>query len=521
MPKITNIENFQGWLSLVNPRDVEDNQFEELTNMFYNADKRIQSRRWVDFFGNELPNGKPVTSLFFFQNDETAERILLATWWEEIYKYNEWTSDYDELKTWLTEFETDWVTRTRWSFAVYRNEVYMCNWVDNYQKLVSPYGSWNFTEYATQPKCRYLEYMQDSIFWAWDDSNPSTLYYTTAAAADANTINTNVVVVWWDELWRINWIKELWQIILAWKNKKIYSINVASETALPIDSQNGLYSHRATERVWGSLSYFNDTWYDFLKQRSGVTWSQWLDSESKTNDLRALVDKITPNSYNYSFSEYILALTNLYWTFDTWDDKRPDTTLVWSSLVWAWSQYILPNSNDSAQYIDEDWVRHYLIASATEWRVYEIENWFTDFDQAIPHSLTTKEWDLWDITRFKTFSYVDIIWLKNEWWEINVDILVWWEISWSSIIDDDYINKDSSVLTIWTRPIWTYVLWGWTWLEEVDLFQYKIRIPLYDTDTTIQVKMNSEAAWMVWTLEKMAVSSEQESWDLFEYSLIG
>jgi hypothetical protein len=70
--------------------------------------------------------------------------------------------------------------------------------------------------------------------------------------------------------------------------------------------------------------------------------------------LRKLIDKITPNSYNYSFSEYIRPLTNLYWCFDTTNDRRPDTTLVWSSLVGAWSQYILPNAYDSAQYIDEN-----------------------------------------------------------------------------------------------------------------------------------------------------------------------
>lgn len=521
MVKITNIENFQWGLSLVNPRDLDDNQFEELTNMFFNKDKRIQSRRWVANFGNAIANNKAISSIFFFQNDATAERVLLVVSWDKMYKYNEWTSNYDEIKTGLTEFEADGLTITRWSFAVYRNEVYMCNWIDNYQKLVSPYGSADFTEFASQPKVRYLEYMQDSIFGAWDDTTPSTLYYTTAAAVNANSINTNNVVVWGDELWRINWIKELGQLILVWKNKKIYSINVASNSALPIDSQNGLYSNRAIERVWGSLAYFNDTGYDFLKQRQGVTGSQWLESETETNDLRVLISKITPNSYNYSFSEYIWPLNNLYWTFDTSDNRVPDTTLVRSSLVWGWSQYILPNSNDSAQYIDEDGVVHYLLAAWTEGRLYEMETGFTDFDQAIPVSLTTKEWDLWDITRFDTFNYIDIVGLKNEWWEINIEVLLWWEVVWASVIDDTYINKDNNVLTIGSRPVGQFVIGWWVGLQEVDLFQYKIRIPLMDTDNTIKVKMNSSTAWMVWTLDKMAISSEKESTDLFEYNLIG
>jgi hypothetical protein len=163
---------------------------------------------------------------------------------------------------------------------------------------------------------------------------------------------------------------------------------------------------------------------------------------------------------------------------------------------------------------------HYLLASATEWRVYEIETWFNDFGKAIPHSLTTKEWDFWDITRFKTFPYVDIVWLKSEWWEINVEVLLWWEVVSGSVIDDSYMNVNSSVTTIWTRPIWTYAIWWWVWLEEVELFQYKIRIPVYSTDTTIQIKMNSESSWLIWTLDKISISSENESDDLFEYDLI-
>lgn len=49
MPRI-NIDNFKGGLSLVDPSTLEDNQFEVLSNMFYNSDKRIQTRYGITTF---------------------------------------------------------------------------------------------------------------------------------------------------------------------------------------------------------------------------------------------------------------------------------------------------------------------------------------------------------------------------------------------------------------------------------------------------------------------------------------
>jgi len=123
---ITNIENFRGGLSLVDPSNLEDNEFEVLTNMYYNKDKRIQTRRGVTTFGDAI-GSDPISSYFFFQNDTTWVRIALCTSWTQMYKFNEGTNAWVSIKTWLTEFEADGTTRTRWSFAVYLNVVYMCN----------------------------------------------------------------------------------------------------------------------------------------------------------------------------------------------------------------------------------------------------------------------------------------------------------------------------------------------------------------------------------------------------------
>ena len=80
--------------------------------------------------------------------------------------------------------------------------------------------------------------MTDRGFAAGDDSNPSTLYYTDAAPADLTNINQNVVVIGGDENGRINSISELGNIILAGKSNKVYSVDVTTPSAIPIDAQS-------------------------------------------------------------------------------------------------------------------------------------------------------------------------------------------------------------------------------------------------------------------------------------------
>jgi len=67
----------------------------------------------------------------------------------------------------------------------------MCNGIDAY----ADYDGTTYTEHPAQPKCRYLRYMADSIYGAGQDTNPSTIYATTAGAANADTLNANDIKV--------------------------------------------------------------------------------------------------------------------------------------------------------------------------------------------------------------------------------------------------------------------------------------------------------------------------------------
>ena len=516
----TKIKDFGGGLNLQESSTLDDNQFEELLNMFYDSDWRLQSRRGIKLFWNPIPWNKPPTSWFHYINPTSWLKTTLVSSWTDIYSYDEWTSNWSSIKTGLTEFEVDWVTRTRWSFTVYLSKIYLCNWIDSYAEY-DP-ATTTYTALWTQPKVRYLAYLWDAIYWAWDDSNPSLLYATDAAALDWRTLNANDVLVWWEEDWRINWLEELQKESLVFKNKKVYSVPWDLTSALPLDAENGWYWDKAIERVWNSLVYFNDRGFNTLKAKSAASWVSAIQDEPLSDDLKAITSLCKSKQYNHTIWKYILPLTNYYGMFDSsWDDK-PDTTIVYSSLKRAWSQYNYPALYDFGEYKDDDGIIHYVWLSATSWQVFEIETWLDDLWIEIDYKIASKKYDLWDSTEWKTHTAVDLVWLKSLWDDIDISILVdWVVVSWSIITDDYLSDTVSEVLPIWTQSIWTWTIWWWAITDEwIKLYKYKIRVPLLESGSNIQFILTASSKSLIFTLDRANLHHDWEDTDLFEFDNI-
>lgn len=122
--------------------------------MYYNRRGALETRRGTKNFADNVGTD-PFTSLFFFQRDDTGDRYLIGVAGDTMYKYVEGTNSWSSIKTGLTKFEADGVTRTKWSFAVYKNIIYMCDGVNSYAK----WDGTTYTEYAGTPKFRYIQYM--------------------------------------------------------------------------------------------------------------------------------------------------------------------------------------------------------------------------------------------------------------------------------------------------------------------------------------------------------------------------
>lgn len=463
-------------------------------------------------------NSKPVTSYFFFQRDDNALRTAICMSGTNTFHWNETEAAWDVIDTGLSEFETMTgmtTFHTRWSFCVYKNIIYMGNGVDNYRS----FNGTLITQYAGQPKYRYLRYMGDRVFGA-DDVNPITLYYANALAADASNVSANSVVVGGDELGRINGLFDIGSFILSLKAKKIYTVNVSgSGSVSPIDTQNGAYSQRAIANVGNAILYQNDVGIDNLQQKAAATGATALESAPYTEDLQTLIKKITPIHLNSSCGLYIKKSNNYYWTFDTTNDNIPETTLVYSSLIGkTWSQYTYPAAFDYGYYIDSAGNYHYVMASGNVGIFYELETGFTDDDGLIEHELKTKAWDFKQPSTYKDFHSVDLFGLKNLGTDWTIEAYVDGELIYSQVLDDTYVISDVPSKTIASNPIAELPIGGGSPAEtDVDLFPWKIRLggEMMASGLTIQIRMFNNDIACVLTLDRMRLRYDTESEDIF------
>ena len=517
------IKDLTWGLNLREPSLLKDNEFVTITNMSYNSDWRLQSRRGIQTFWNPIGSGVPITSTFYFHDRVNDIRVLIAASGTNLYRYTEWTWNWASIQSGLTEFEADGITRTKWSFAVLREKIYLCNWLDDYAEY-DPNTS-TYTALPAQPKPRYVAYLADAIYATWVDAAPWLLYVTNAigaTAADGRTIDANDLLVGWWESGAINALEEMQEGVLAYKDKKVFYIDGALTSAKALDAENGWYGNRAVQRVWNSVIYFNDRWFTTLKAKNASVWANSLQDSALSDNVRKLTALVTPKQYNATIGAYILPLTNYYGSFDTsWDDIA-DTTLVYSALTKTWTKHILPGHYDFGTYKDDDGIIHYLMASATSDQMLEMEVGFTDLGVEIPCELETKPFDLGDPNDLKTVYNVDISWLKSEGDDITVDLISEGQSIWGWVITDDYINATSSVLTVWTRtigslPIW----WGAIWEDTLDLYKYFIRLPIYHMGQDISINMSSNSKSLVWTLDRPTLYVDGESDDLVYEANIG
>lgn len=466
---------------------------------------------------------KPVTSYFFFQRDDTLVRNAICVAGTNMFHYNESNEAWDLIDSGLTEFETQTgmtTQRTRWDFDVYRNVVYMCNGVDDYRK-------WNevtITTFPAQPKVRYIRYLDDGDRMAatGEDANPSTYYYTDPAPANADSINTNAIVVGGDQLGKATGIFNLAQAQLVGKSEKIYTIDVANEKALPIDATNGLYSHRATKNVGNAIVYYNPLGLDTLKQKGAATGTQAIQTDPLTGDLRPLLQEIVPNQYNANCGNYNKTLNNYYFTFDTNDDNIPDSTLVMTSLPGlgnAFTQYTYPNIYDYGYYIDADGNYHYLVTSANGGTIFDVETGFDDNGAAIDYELQTKEFDLDSPEIWKDFKRVYIEGFKSIGQPITVEVTVENEIVYSAEITDAYMDTSADPTTIGASPIGVLPIGGGASSNssDIDIYPYNITLggDIFSAGRTIQIRMYSSGTPIVWTLDRMTIGYDNNSVDIY------
>jgi len=90
-----------------------------------------------------------------------------------------------------------------------------------------------------------------------------------------------------------------------------------------------------------------------------------MSTEPLSDDLRSILNLIDPTRRNTSSGYYNTTLNNYYFSFDTGNDGTNDSMFVYSSLVGAWTEYVMPPISDYGLWIDSDGAEHILASSAS------------------------------------------------------------------------------------------------------------------------------------------------------------
>ena len=458
----------------------------------------------------------PVTSLFSFnsaKSDTILGNVLIATSGTNMFLYNETATAWEQIESGLTEFETGSTTnRTRWDFCVYQDVVYMLNGVDNYRKwdgkVMTDIGS---------IVGRYIAYMGDRVYAAGLDTAPNTLVYTGALPANADTLGSSLVIGG-DEEGRINGLKDFGNFILVLKDGKTYAFDAATPSITPLDTQNGGYSNRSMKNVENGLLYYSERGIDNLAQRGGTVGAQSLASESYSSDVRKELAKIVPAQYNANCALYAKELTNYYYSFDTGNDNKPDSTLVMSSLIGnAWSDYTYPALYDYTTYTDSNGDRLNLMSSSNSGIVYQMETGFNDDTNDIEYELKTKKFDFGDFGQTKSCEWVDIIGIKSEGFDITVQVITDdGSVLSEGFITDSNITSTIPVATIGTTSIGTESISGGASEDEISMFQYKSRLYTGLTNfNSMQIRLYAKGKAIQFTLDHLKMSIEGLEQDMF------
>ncbi len=511
----------KGGLNLADASQIPDNDFEVLKNFRRDSSKRLITRRGIATFGDDV-DGKPITSYFFRKRDDAGGKIALRFSGSKIYKYNETTDSWTEIYTGLTEYESGSSgPRTRWDFDVYKNVLWGGNGIDDYLSITIPAGV--VTAYPAKPKTRHTEYLQDRLAGFGEDANPITMYYSNAAPADGQNIDDNSVVIGGDEQGKGTGLKEAGQVWLAAKEKKIYAVDVATPSALPLNAKDGLYSDRAWWPAGNGTIFFSNEGLNTLEPRDGVEGAEALSKKVDSAKVNNALKDIAPVSYNSNCGYVLdnLEYDQYFFSFDSTGDDIPNKTLVRSNFTKDYSEYSIPAAYQYGQYeMDDGEVKH-VIASAASGQMYEIETGFNDAGASIDYELKTKNWDFNQPETWKDIERMDFFGLKNKGSNVSVQIYFDNLLVASATIDDDNIDVTTGAIPIGVKPVGTYPISKGT--KTIDLFLYKIYIPLlgYGGTTKVQVRVRAFGKNIVFTLDKATATWQGNTFDMLEQDKIG
>lgn len=478
------------------------------------------------------PNStKAPSSLFFHKRDDTItsiallRRVAILFAGTNAFEFDEPSDSWNIFDSGLTETEVinGETVLTRWAAVVYRNIFYLSNGIDNYRA----YNGVSVTQFPATPKARVLRYGIDIVLGGGEDLNPLTLYYTNAAAANANSFPNLVVVGGDEEGTRINTLDDIsvssGTVFLAGLSNMIAVADVVGNSIDKVNTQNGSYSDRVHTDIGNANIYLSENGLETLQQKRGAAGAvQAIESKPITDKIQPLVGQITVRQRNFNCGFYGKEEHNFFFSFDTNDDGQPDRTVVLSTLVPGnrWTEFNWPGAYQFAKYEDSTGELSYLLAPAAGGQIFSMEDGFDDDEIEIEYEVRSGDIDPIhprdrDYAQFKVYDFIDIVGYLAQDGEIDVEIGLGENVVATATIGN--ANMDFSVsskITIGVKPIGMFPIGGGgSPGDSIDLYPFVFRVPLIGKmNATFFYKLTSTSQFK---LRSIIVNADGQPYGLF------
>jgi hypothetical protein len=310
--------------------------------------------------------------------------------------------------------------------------------------------------------------------------------------------------------------------VIAFKNRKIYKVNVATPSRTQLDYSNGGVGGRAIVRVENEVFFQNNAGVYTLAQRQNLVGS--FRAESLTNDIQELTDSISPAYLENTSAIYVPELKNVYFFCDLDGTGVNEGVLVYSILAKKWTRYTGIAANEGVIWEDSTGEPYFLVANAVTGQVREIEYGTDDNGNEINASVLTKNWTFNLPEQLKTFEGVDIFGFITEGSQIQFNILVDGEDRTGDIFvnGDDYVTESASGYAYALKPLGASTYGGGTSSSSttVTYYPFKIRIPMYATGSTVQIQAQNTLLDSQWQLTKAALYPYGQPLDVYPNEFI-
>lgn len=459
-------------------------------------------------------NTKPMLSLKYFESTEEGRpRYLITNVGENLFEYEEESGNWIVIKTGLTE-------DTRFGFNAYKNVMYLSNGYDNYMS----YDGTIVTEHTGSNtfKGRFMLLANDVGFIAGMLDNPTVVQYTDTGPTDLNTYpSANIIDTDRDDnAGIITGMLNLGPIVIVFKERKTYQLDIATPSFQVLDYSDGGVSDRSLSQVENSIYFLSERGQYTLAQRQALTES--FRATPLTDDITALIKQL--DNLETTCGIYVADLKNVYLFGDTNNDLTNDACIVRNLGVNGYTTYDGMNVNEVVIYKDSEGQDHILAANSIVGQMKELEYGTNDNGNPIAYSMETKEFDFGEPQLMKTFETVEVQGFISEYGKLYVKAYIddEFETTPAEVDGQDCIVEGQELVyylggsALGTTPLGG----GGDEENKTTFYPFIVRFPVYNTGFKIKIRVYSEELDTQFMVTKATIYPQGQAMQIFPTNYI-